>query len=100
MFKKLFQACQGRHTALVLGFFFSGNFMHWFHRLDATYISYMIALMSFVLGHSIKEDWFNSNNLSNFGATSNPNNPSNLNNPNNFINPNNPNNFNNPGGQQ
>ena len=38
------------------GFFVMGNVFHYLHRLDSTFISYMIALMGFVVGHSIKED--------------------------------------------
>ena len=30
------------------------------HRLDGTYIAFMGALMGFVLGHSVKEDYFSS----------------------------------------
>jgi hypothetical protein len=46
---------QGRHTAFAAAFFILGNVMHWFHRLDATYITFMGTLMGFVLGHSVKE---------------------------------------------
>lgn len=56
---KVFAFLQGRHTSFALGFFVAGNIMHWFHRLDATYIGFMTALMGFVLGHSVQENHFN-----------------------------------------
>jgi len=55
--KKVTAWLMGHHTACVVAFFISGNVMHWFHRLDGTYISYMTVLMGFVLGHSIREDY-------------------------------------------
>lgn len=55
---RVFSACQGRHTALALGFFTTGNIFHYLGRLDATYIGFMTTLMGFVLGHSVKEDYF------------------------------------------
>jgi hypothetical protein len=51
-------AAHGRHTLFSAAFFVSGTAMHWAHRLDATYISFMGVLMGFVLGHSVKEDYF------------------------------------------
>jgi hypothetical protein len=36
----------------------SGNVLHWFHKLDGTYIGYMTALMAFVTGHAIQENAF------------------------------------------
>lgn len=56
MLQKIFKYCQGRHTAFVFAFFLSGNVLHWFHRLDATYIGYMSALMTFVFGHALQEN--------------------------------------------
>lgn len=53
---KVFASLQGRHTAFVTAFFISGHVMHWFHRLDATYIAYMTSLMGFVLGRAISGD--------------------------------------------
>lgn len=53
---KFFTFLQGRTTGFCVAFFFAGNVMHWFHRLDGTYIAFMTALMGFVLGHSVKED--------------------------------------------
>ena len=57
MLKKLFIYCQGRHTFFTVAFFFTGNMMHWFHRLDATYIGFMTALMTFVFGHAVQENY-------------------------------------------
>ena len=56
---KLFQITQGRHTAFTMAFFIIGNVMHWYHRLDGTYITFMGTLMGFVLGHSVQENHFN-----------------------------------------
>jgi hypothetical protein len=56
MLSKLFSALSGRTTTFSAAFFVIGNVLHWLHRLDATYISYMGVLMGFVIGHSIKED--------------------------------------------
>jgi len=58
MFQKLMTALSGRTTAFCGAFFVGGHVMHVLHRLDATYISFMIALMGIVLGHSVKEDYF------------------------------------------
>lgn len=59
---KFFAGMQGRHTAFASSFFISGNVMHWFHRLDATYITFMGTLMGFVLGHSVQENAFATKN--------------------------------------
>ena len=58
MFQKIIGALSGRTTALCIAFFVSGNVLHALHRLDGTYIAFMGALMGFVLGHSVKEDYF------------------------------------------
>jgi hypothetical protein len=58
MLKRLFDYCQGRHTFFTIAFFISGNAMHWFHRLDGTYIGYMTALMTFIFGHAVQENMF------------------------------------------
>jgi hypothetical protein len=60
MLKKLFAWAQGRTTAFALMFFISGTTMAWFHRLDATYVAFCGTLMGAVIGHSIKEDIFDS----------------------------------------
>jgi len=56
MFQKLVIWAQGRHTLFAGAFFIMGNLLQWCHRLDATWIAFMTALMGFVLGHSYKED--------------------------------------------
>jgi hypothetical protein len=48
----------GRHTAAILAFFVTGNVFHYLHRLDGIYINFMTVLMGFILGHSVKEDYF------------------------------------------
>ncbi len=58
MINRVFQYLQGRHTAFALAFFVSGNILHWFGKLDATYIGFMGTLMGFVLGHSVQENHF------------------------------------------
>lgn len=58
MFQRMVNWCQGRTTAWLVAFFSLGNLFHVFHRLDATYISFMVTFMGIVLGHSIKEDYF------------------------------------------
>jgi hypothetical protein len=62
LFSKTFAACQGRHTFFTIAFFLTGNVMHWFHRLDGTYITFMGTLMGFVLGHSVQENHFDVKN--------------------------------------
>ena len=59
LFAKATAYLQGRHTFFAAAFFVVGNVMHWFHRLDGTYITFMGTLMGFVLGHSVKEDMLN-----------------------------------------
>jgi hypothetical protein len=58
MFQKLTSALAGRTTAFSAAFFLTGNVMHVLHRLDTSYIAFMVALMGIVLGHSVKEDYF------------------------------------------
>jgi hypothetical protein len=58
---KVFAAFQGRHTAAISAFFVMGNIFHYLHRLDGTYISFMTIMMGYVLGHSIKDDYFSQN---------------------------------------
>jgi hypothetical protein len=48
----------GRSTTFCAGFFVTGNVMHYLHRLDGTYITFMGTLLGFVVGHSVKEDYF------------------------------------------
>ena len=58
MLKKAFAYMQGRHTAFACAFFVAGNVLHWYHRLDGTYITFMGTLMGMVLGHSVQENHF------------------------------------------
>ncbi len=58
MLAKLFAYLQGRHTAFAIAFFLSGNVLHWYHRLDTSYITFMGTLMGMVLGHSAQENYF------------------------------------------
>ena len=58
--KSILAKLQSRTTLFCLGFFVCGNVLQWQHRLDATYLTFMSALMGFVLTHSVKEDYFNS----------------------------------------
>ena len=53
---KLIDMARGRTTLFASAFFVMGNALHWFHRLDSTYIGFMSVLMGFILGHSVKED--------------------------------------------
>ena len=52
----LFSWLSGRTTTFLVGFFVIGNVSHFIHRLDATYISFMVTFMGLVIGHSVKED--------------------------------------------
>lgn len=58
MFAKIFQWCQGRHTAFALFFTIMGTAMAWYHRLDMSYVALIGAIQSFVFAHSYKEDKF------------------------------------------
>lgn len=55
---RVFRILQGRSTGFFCAFFITGNVMHWFHRLDGTYVTYMGTLLGAVIGHSVKEDIF------------------------------------------
>lgn len=56
----LYQKLQGRTTSFLVAFFVTGVGFHLFHRLDAVFIAFMSTHMTFVVGHSIKEDYFKS----------------------------------------
>ena len=58
MFQKLMSALAGRTTAFCAAFFVGGHVMHVLHRLDGTYITFMVSLMGVVVAHSVKEDYF------------------------------------------
>lgn len=57
-FAKLIDKARGRHTFFIVLFTIAGHVMAWFDKLTPTYIGFMSVVMSFVLGHSIKEDYF------------------------------------------
>ena len=58
--QKIFDSLQGRSTAFFIGFFISGSVYYWIHsKIDPSYIEFMVALLAYVVGHSIKEDYFN-----------------------------------------
>lgn len=59
MIKKLFAKMSGRTTAFCAAFFASGTILEWFHKLDMTYVAFTTAVLGAVVGHSIKEDYFN-----------------------------------------
>jgi hypothetical protein len=50
----------GRTTAFLIFFTIVGTVLHILHRLDGTYIGFIGTIMGFVLGHSVKEDYFSS----------------------------------------
>lgn len=49
----LLQRLSCRSTIFCVLFFAAGNVMHYFHRLDANYITFMGVLLGYVVGHSI-----------------------------------------------
>ena len=55
---KCVDALYGRTTTFCVAFFAMGNVLHFLHRLDWMYIGFMSTLMGFVVGHSVKEDYF------------------------------------------
>jgi hypothetical protein len=55
---KLMDRFKSRTTLFCAAFFVSGNLLHWFHRLDSIYMTFMVTLLGFVFGHSVKEDYF------------------------------------------
>ena len=55
---RLTKICQGRSTMFFTGFFVVGTISHFLRRLDQTYILYMGTLLSYIVGHSVKDDYF------------------------------------------
>lgn len=55
---RCFKALQGRHTFFAAAFATFGSILAWYHRLDSTYVSFVTVMMGFILGHSVKEDYF------------------------------------------
>lgn len=58
-FSNIIDMFRGKHATAVAFFASAGTAFQYFHKLDATYISFVTLMMSFVLGHSIKDDYFN-----------------------------------------
>jgi len=48
----------GRTTTFLIFFTGAGTLLHIWHRLDTTFIGFITTIMTFVLGHSVKEDYF------------------------------------------
>ena len=46
----------GRTTAFLGAFFVWGHVLQWYHRLDASYVTFVTVMMGYVLGRSYKED--------------------------------------------
>lgn len=61
MLQKILNALQGRTTAFLIFFTVVGTVLQIVHRLDGTYIAFIGTIMGFVLGHSVKEDYFGNN---------------------------------------
>jgi hypothetical protein len=53
---------QGRTHVYLVFFTITGTVMHHYNHLDPTYIYFITVIMGFVLGHSVKEDFFQSKN--------------------------------------
>ena len=56
--QKLLTAGQGRTTTFLIAYFVVGLVLQCVHKLDATFITFMTVHMGYVIGHSIKEDYF------------------------------------------
>jgi hypothetical protein len=56
MLERIFKFTQGKSTGFFVAFFVTGTGMHIAHRLDSTFITFMTALLGFVVGHSYKDD--------------------------------------------
>lgn len=59
MLQRVFSWLQGRSTAFFIAFFVSGTTLQVLHKLDMTYVAFMGTLLGAIVGHSVKEDWFN-----------------------------------------
>jgi hypothetical protein len=58
--QKIFDSLQGRSTAFFIAFLISGNLYYWIHgKIDQSFIEFMGVLLAYVIGHSIKDDYFN-----------------------------------------
>jgi hypothetical protein len=54
--KSLTDRLQGKSTTFFVAFFVMGNLFHFIGKLDSTFITFMTALLGFVVGHSFKDD--------------------------------------------
>ncbi|PWT75523.1 MAG: hypothetical protein C5B59_08575 [Bacteroidetes bacterium] len=70
MFKKILIWMQGRHTFFAFLELALGTALAWFHRLDMSYVALVGTIQGMVLGHSIKEDWFEKKNGGDTGGSS------------------------------
>ncbi len=55
---KMLIVLQGKTTAWLCSFFIVGHVLAFLGKLQPTYVAFMLAFMSIVLGHSIKDDYF------------------------------------------
>jgi hypothetical protein len=62
MFSKLIKWATGRHTLFAIYFTISGTVLQIYHKLDGNFIALIAAIQAFILGHSVKEDYFSSKN--------------------------------------
>jgi hypothetical protein len=58
LISKLYAYCEGKCSSFFLFYAIAGITLQWLHRLDQTYIAFMVAHLGFVLGHSAKQDYF------------------------------------------
>jgi len=70
--KTLLDRLSSRTTLFCAAFFAGGHLALYFHRLDGMYVTFMSALMGFVLTHSGQENYFKQKDQ-NDGTQSNPN---------------------------
>lgn len=58
MFKRLVVWAQGRHTLFAMVELALGTVLAWFGKLDMSFVALVGVIQGFVLGHSMKEDYF------------------------------------------
>ena len=63
LFQKVAGYFQGRHTLFVCICLIVGVIMSWYHRLDGNLVTLLLGLQGLILGHSVKEDYFNGQKL-------------------------------------
>jgi hypothetical protein len=62
MFKKLIAWAQGRHTLFAGIELALGTVLAWCGKLDMSYVALCGTIQAMVLGHSLKEDYFEKKN--------------------------------------